>query len=224
MAARERGAAGGLLRILLFGFCLLVFAAIAVPVSFGQEPPPTTTAPTPAPDPAPAPKPAPKPVQKPAPRPTPRYTPTPSQASTPAPSSGPTVVHVQKPSVTKPKTVKPKAKTKKRHHKKKAAPAKPQVTPALPPVPAPAPLTPTVGASSGIPLKPSTSGKGLLFFIIVIALSCAIACLAAAAVPARRVPWRPVALFVWDRQFELAVAGLALLAAAALTLILSAGS
>jgi hypothetical protein len=130
---------------------------------------------------------------------------------------------VQKPAA-KPKThVKAKAK-KKKHHKKKAAVTKPKVTTTVPTVPAQPPLAPTVGASSGIPLQPATSGRGLLFFIIVIALSSAIACLGAAAIPAKHVPWRPAAVFVWDRQFELAVAGLALLAAAALTLILSSGS
>jgi hypothetical protein len=94
----------------------------------------------------------------------------------------------------------------------------------MPAAPVENPVVPAVGATSGIPLHPQTAGKGLLFFIVVVALSCAVACLSAAVIPPKRVPWRPAAIFVWDRQFELAVAGLALLAAVAMTLILSSGS
>jgi hypothetical protein len=117
--------------------------------------------------------------------------------------------------VTKPQPL-AKQKAKKKLQRKKVAvvPAAPVETPAVP----------AVGATSGIPLQPQTAGKGLLFFIVVVALSCAIACLSAAVIPAKRVPWRPAAIFVWDRQFELALAGLALLAAVAMTLILSTGS
>jgi hypothetical protein len=205
------------------GLCLLVFAALTVPAAFAQEVPPPTTVPTPAPDPAPAPQPAPKAPPKQPPKPAPRPS---SQPSAPPASSGtrPAVVHVQRPAAAKPKQrAKPKVHKKKQHKKKKAAVAKPKVTTTTATTTVQT-LVPAVGASSGIPLQPTTTGKGLLFFVIVVALSCAIACLSAAVIPASRVPWRPVALFVWDRQLQLAAAGLALLAAAAMTLILSSGA
>ena len=59
---------------------------------------------------------------------------------------------------------------------------------------------------------------------IVIALSFAIAALSIAVIPANRVPWRPVAVFVSDRQVDLTLAGFALLVATACTLILTGGS
>jgi hypothetical protein len=114
--------------------------------------------------------------------------------------------------------VKPKAKKKKQHHKKVAV-TTPRVTTTAP---TPAVVT-TVGASSGITLNPTGGGNGPKFLIIVVTLACAIACLGASAVPARRLPWRSAAVFVSDRQVELFVGGLALLAAAAMTLILSSG-
>jgi len=58
----------------------------------------------------------------------------------------------------------------------------------------------------------------------VIALSFAIASLSIAVIPANRVPWRPVAVFVSDRQLDLTLAGLALLVATAFALILTGGS
>jgi hypothetical protein len=58
---------------------------------------------------------------------------------------------------------------------------------------------------------------------IIMALSFAIAALSIAVIPAERVPWRPVAVFVSDRQIDLTVAGFALLVATAFTLILTGG-
>jgi hypothetical protein len=71
------------------------------------------------------------------------------------------------------------------------------------------------------PKSPASGGLASIF--IVIALSVAIASLSIALIPASRVPWRPVAVFVSDRQVDLTVAGFALLIATAFTLILTGG-
>jgi hypothetical protein len=76
----------------------------------------------------------------------------------------------------------------------------------------------TLGASVGFIVQQdtktgSTPGNlGSLFAILAFAL--AIACFATALVPATAVPWRPVAMFISQRQLDLTLAGLALLVAA----------
>jgi hypothetical protein len=194
----------GSARAPLFLLCALVLATVVVPAALADDPPPTTTttpAPDPAPDPAPTPKPKPKspPHSQPQPRPRPTPTPTP----TPSPSSAPqsNVVHVQKPVVKKPvrKHVKPKKKV----HRKKVVAEKPQrVVPTIIP-----PLQvsgASFGSSSVLRAKSSGSG-GLASTFIVMALVFAIACLSIALVPAKRVPWRPAAVFVSERQIDLTV-------------------
>jgi hypothetical protein len=64
-------------------------------------------------------------------------------------------------------------------------------------------------------LEPKPGSTGYAALLIVLSLAMAIACFAIAAVPARRVPWRPAAIFVADRQVDLTALGLALLTAAA---------
>jgi hypothetical protein len=59
--------------------------------------------------------------------------------------------------------------------------------------------------------------------LVVLALSVAIACFAVAAMPASSVKWRPAAIFVSERQIDLAVIGIALLVATAFTLVLTKG-
>jgi len=59
--------------------------------------------------------------------------------------------------------------------------------------------------------------------LIVASLSLAIACFAIAVIPARAVRWRPVAMFVSDRQVDLTVLGFALFAAAAFTFFWTRG-
>ena len=215
----------GSARAPLFLLCALVLATVVVPAALADDPPPTTTAPPPdpAPDPAPTPKPKPKPKPKPAPhpQPRPRPTPTPTPTPTPSPSSAPqpNVVHVQKPVVKKPvrKHVKPKKKV----HRKKVVAEKPQrVVPTITTLPQVSGAS--FGSSSVLRAKSSGSG-GLASTFIVMALVFAIACLSIALVPAKRVPWRPAAVFVSERQIDLTVAGMALLVATAFTLILTGG-
>jgi hypothetical protein len=210
----------GSARAPLFFLCALVLATVVVPAALADDPPPTTTAPAPdpAPDPAPAPKPKPKPPPRSQPRPTP--TPTPPRSSGSSSSAPqPSVVHVQKPVVKEPvrKHVKP---TKKVHRKKVVAKKPPPVVPTIlaPPQVAGA----SIGSSNLLHPKSPSSG-GLASIFIVIALSFAIASLSIALIPANRVPWRPVAVFVADRQVDLTVAGFALLIATAFTLILTGG-
>ena len=211
----------GSARAPLFLLCALVLATVVVPAALADDPPPTTTTPepVPAPDPAPAPKPKPKPkpASHPQPQPRPRPTPTP----TPSPSSAPqpNVVHVQKLVVKKPvrKHVKPKKKV----HRKKVVAKKPK--PVVPTITTPPQVSGASVGSSTLLHPKSPASRGLASIFIVIALSFAIASLAVALVPANRVPWRPVAMFVSDRQVDLTVAGFALLIATAFTLILTGG-
>ena len=59
--------------------------------------------------------------------------------------------------------------------------------------------------------------------LILLGLAFAIACFMIALVPATHVKWRPAAIFVSDRQLDLTVVGLALLVAAACTLLWANG-
>src|SRR4051794_12096229 len=217
----------GSARAPLFLLCALVLATVVVPAAFADDPPePTTTvvATNPTPDPPPpAPKPKPKPTPKPTPRPTPTPTPPrPTPTATPSPSSAPqtNVVHVQKPVVKK--SVRKHVKPKKKVHRKKDAAQKPQ--PVVPTITTPPQVSgASIGSSSVLHPKSPASG-GLASMFIIMGLSFAIAVLSIAMIPAERVPWRPVAVFVSDRQIDLTVAGFALLVATAFTLILTGGS
>ena len=68
------------------------------------------------------------------------------------------------------------------------------------------------------------SSQNLSSILIVLGLGIAIACFAVALVPATSVKWRPAAIFVYERQVDLTVTGLALLVAAAFTFFLTKGS
>jgi hypothetical protein len=128
-------------------------------------------------------------------------------------------VHVQKPVVKKP--VRKHVRPKKNVHRKKVVAKKQSVVPTIttPPQVSGA----SIGSSSVLHPTSPTSG-GLASVFIVIALSFAIAALSIAVIPANRVPWRPVAVFVSDRQVDLTLAGFALLVATACTLILTGGA
>ena len=210
----------GSARAPLFLLCALVLATAVVPAALADDPPPTTTAPAPdpAPDPAPTPKPKPKPAphSQPRPRPTPTPTPTPTPSHSSAPQ--PNVVHAQKPIIKKP--VRKHVKPKKKAHRKKVVARKQLV---VPPITAPPQVSGASFGSSSVLHPKSPASGGLASIFIVIALSFAIASLAVALIPANRVPWRPVAVFVSDRQVDLTVAGFALLVATAFTLILTGG-
>jgi hypothetical protein len=59
--------------------------------------------------------------------------------------------------------------------------------------------------------------------VIVLGLGFAIACFAVALVPATHVKWRPVAIFVSERQLDLTIIGLALLMGALFTFLWTKG-
>lgn len=123
------------------------------------------------------------------------------------------------------KPVRKHVKPKKKAHRKKVVAKEPQA--AVPPITIPTITAPPVsgasfGSSSALRAKSSGSGS-LASTFIVLALGFAIACLSIALVPAKRVPWRPAAVFVSERQIDLTVAGMALLLATAFTLILTGG-
>lgn len=220
-------------RALVCAVCavLLVAAGFAVAVvpralaaAVQEEPPPTTApAPDPAPDPAPPVKPKPKPKPRPAPAPAQRQ-------SRPAPAPQPTYpaprVQTQKPAVKpvrkklavkqvrKKLAVKPVRKATKKVQNK--APVKPKrATPTIEPVGG------ALGASVSL-RNPAQASFGKAFdfsaLLIVLGLSIAIACFAAAVIPATHVPWRSAAIFVSERQVDLTVLGFALLMATVFTL------
>ena len=213
----------GSARAPLFLLCALVLATVVVPAALADDPPePTTTvvATNPMPDPPPpAPKPKPKPTPKPTPRPTPTPTP-PVQSSRPSTQSqAPAVVHVTKHVVKKApvrKHVKPKKKPKRKAATKPTVTSVPTVT-VTEPTPAAAGLRPPA-------LVRADGSTNIISLLILLALSCAIASLTIAVVPAPRVPWRPAAVFVSDRQFDLTVIGFSLLLLAALGMILNGGA
>ncbi len=187
-------------------------SGLLLPAVARADDPPVTTVPTttvPAPDPAPPPKPKPKPVPKPAPR---------HVSTTPAYRPPVATVPSTRPAVTvKPKVrAHPKPKPKKVQHK---APVKKKTT-VLPKVT----IAPPVGAGVSNVFQPQAGGSfSLGSLLIVLGLSCAIACFSIAVVPATYVKWRPAAIFVSERQVDLTVVGVALLVAAAFTLLLTKG-
>ena len=187
-------------------------SGLLLPAVARADDPPVTTVPTttvPAPDPAPPPKPKPKPVPKPAPR---------HVSTTPAYRPPVATVPSTRPAVTVKLKVRahPKPKPKKVQHK---APVKKKTT-VLPKVT----IAPPVGAGVSNVFQPQAGGSfSLGSLLIVLGLSCAIACFSIAVVPATYVKWRPAAIFVSERQVDLTVVGVALLVAAAFTLLLTKG-
>ena len=207
-------------RMLAIGAIVLATASgltvglFLTPAARADDPPPTTvpTPTVPEPDPAPLPKPKPKPAPKPAPS---RKV---SHAQTFRPPVAPS------PSARRAVTVKPKVRAHVTPKPKKVLHKKPVVrkkTTALPEVVIGAPVR-AVGVQNELSTK-SSGSFSLASLLVVLALSVAIACFAAAAVPASSVRWRPAAIFVSERQVELTVIGLALLLATAFTLVVTKG-
>jgi hypothetical protein len=191
----------------------LAFGLFLPSVARAQEVPPTTapTSTLPTPDPAPAPKPkaAPKPAPKSTPRTTPRTYSTPTYQA-PRPQS------VAPRTTTRPKVrAHPKAKK-----KVKKAPVKTETT-ALPKVSVTPPIG-AVGVRNAFQTKAGSSSD-LRPIVIVLGLALAIACFAIALVPATHVRWRPVAIFVSERQVDLTIIGLALLMGAVFTFLWTKG-
>ena len=193
----------------------LTFGLFLPSIARAQEVPPTTvpTATLPTPDPAPAPKPKPKPTPKPAPKSTPRTTP--RTYSTP-PYQAPRPQSVAQRTTTKPK-VRAHPKPKKKVEK---APVKTETT-ALPKVSVTPPIG-AVGVRNAFQTK-SGGSSDLGSVVIVLGLALAIACFAMALVPATHVRWRPVAIFVSERQVDLTIIGLALLMGAVFTFLWTKG-
>jgi len=192
------------------------------PAARADDPPPTTvpTPTVPEPDPAPLPKPKPKPAPKPALKPAPK--PAPSRKVSHAQTFRPPVA--PSPSARRTVTVKPKVRAHVTPKPKKVLHKKPVVrkkTTALPEVVIGAPVR-AVGVQNALSTK-SSGSFSLASLLVVLALSVAIACFAAAAVPASSVRWRPAAIFVSERQIELTVIGVALLLATAFTLVVTKG-
>jgi hypothetical protein len=190
-----------------------LLATSAVPAALADDPPPPTTtviATSPTPDPPPpVPKPKPKPKPKPVPPQQSRPAPTPV---TPPVQQNPVVR--QSPAVKKP-VVKKTVKHKVRHVK-----PKPHVKPQ--PVAPKLNIPDTAGAAAILPnpIRSASGGPaGIGSLLIVLGLALAIACFTVAVIPAARVPWRPAAIFVSERQVDLTVVGLALFMAAAFTLL-----
>jgi hypothetical protein len=196
----------------------LAFGLFLPSIARAQEVPPTTvstpTLPTPDPAPTPKPKPTPKPAPKPAPKSTPR--------TTPRTYSTPTYQAPRSQSVTPRTTTKPKVRAHPKPKKKKVqkAPVKTETT-ALPKVS----VTPPVGAVGVRNAFQTKSGgsSDLGSIVIVLGLALAIACFAMALVPATHVRWRPVAIFVSERQVDLTIIGLALLMGAVFTFLWTKG-
>jgi len=194
----------------------LAFGLFLPSVVHAQEPPPTTvpTPTVPTPDPAP-PKTTPKPAAKPAPKPAPRRT-------TPRSYSTPTYEPPRQQSVAPRSTPKPKVRAHPKPKKVNKAPPVTQTTTVLPKVS----VTPPIGAVGVRNAFRTNSGGGsfdLGSLVIVLGLGLAIACFAVALVPATHVKWRPVAIFVSERQVDLTIVGLALLMGAAFTFLWTKG-
>src|SRR6185295_3722989 len=186
-----------------------------------DDPPPTTvsTPTVPAPEPAPAPPPA--RVQPPRKLPTPKTTARKKpRAATLAPPVASTPVQPAANVVSHPADVRPK-KAKIRAHKVHGeAPARhPRKAPAVK-------LTPqrTLGASVSFRKQAgskSTSSFDVTSLVLILGLAIATACFSFALIPARALPWRQLATFRSERQVDMTLIGLALLATTFMLYILT---
>jgi hypothetical protein len=95
-------------------------------------------------------------------------------------------------------------------------------TTALPKVSVTPPIA-AVGVRNAFQTKSGGGSFDLGALVIVLGLGLAIACFAAALVPASQVRWRPVAIFVSERQVDLTIVGLALLMGAVFTFLWTKG-
>ena len=194
----------------------LAFGLFLPSVGHAQEPPPTTvsTPTVPTPDPAPpktTPKPAPKPATKPA-----------SRRTTPRSYSTPTYQAPRKQTVAPRSTPKPKVRAQPKPKKKANKAPVEQTTTTLPKVSVTPPVA-AVGVRNAFRTKSGGGSFDLGSLVIVLGLGLAIGCFAVALVPATHVKWRPVAIFVSERQLDLTIIGLALLMGAVFTFLWTKG-
>jgi hypothetical protein len=198
-------------------FLLLLLAGGAFALSTSSagradDPPPTTVSTPTLPAPVPAPAPPPTKVKPPRKLPTPKSTPrkTPRApvkvapvASTPT-QSAPIVV--SPPAQVRPKKAKIRA-----HKVHRKAPARhPRKAPAVK-------LTPQRALGASVSFRnqagsKSTSSFDVSSFVLILGLAIATACFSFALIPARALPWRQVATFRSERQVDMTLIGLALLA------------
>ena len=194
---------------------LLAGAAFALSTSSAgraDDPPPTTLSTPTAPTPEPAPAPPPARVQPPRKLPTPKTTARKKpRAATPAPPVASTPVQSAPSVVSHPAEVQPtKAKIRARKVHRKATARHPRKAPVVK-------LTPqrTLGASVSFRNQAgskSTSSFDVSSLVLILGLAIAIACFSFALIPARALPWRQVAAFRSERQVDMTLIGLALLA------------
>jgi hypothetical protein len=198
------------------------FALFASNAARADDPPPTTV-PTPTlPTPVPAPVTPPPPAKTPPPRRSkpPRRSTPPAKKTTTKPTTSHVATPTPTPTYTQPTVVSPPThalpKQSHRSAKKVRRKAKPASVGSKPAASAKPKAQGTLGASVGFLLQPkakSARNSPNLSPFIVLGLALAVACFLIALVPATAVPWRPVAVFISQRQFDLTLAGLALLAA-----------
>jgi hypothetical protein len=189
------------------------FGLIGAASAHGDDVPPTTvpSATVPAPDPAP---PKPKPVRAPAaPRAAARSAPASTYRAPRATAVAPRSTTGARPSTHI--TAKPRPK-----QVKNTTPAKQRS--ALLPTFSLAPPVAAVRVRSAFP-TPAGGGADVGSLLIVLGLGLAIAFLAVAVVPATSLKWRPAAIFVYERQVGLTLAGLTLLVVAAATIFWTNG-
>jgi hypothetical protein len=199
----------------------VAFGLFASSAARADDPPPTTVATPTLPTPVPAPVQPPvktPPLQKPKPpaRSTPAWaTTTSGSKSRAAPPTAPTPAHTGPTVVSPPTRAQPTqvgARGKKAQRKAKAAIRPQRRVPA-----AKVKAHQTLGASVGFLVQPKAkSGNSLDVSFLFVILSCTlgVACFLIAVVPVAALPWRPLRIFVSDRQQDLTFAGVALLAAA----------
>lgn len=197
------------------------FGLFASSAARGDDPPPTTV-PTPTlPTPVPAPV-TPPPPKTPPPRASkpPRRTTPPAKKTTTKRTTSHVTTPMPTPTYTQPTVVSPPThalpnrshRSAKKVHRK----AKPASGGSKPAASAKPKAQGTLGASVGFVLQSkakSAANPPNLSPFIILGLALAVACFLIALVPATAVPWRPVAVFISQRQFDLTLAGLALLAA-----------
>jgi len=102
------------------------------------------------------------------------------------------------------------------------APQVKQTTTVLPKVSV-TPAIDAVGVRHAFQTKSAGGSFDLGSLVIVLGLGLAIACFAVALVPATHVKWRPVAIFVSERQLDLTIIGLGLLTGAVFTFLWTKG-
>lgn len=138
--------------------------------------------------------------------------------------STPTYQAPRQQSVTPRSTPKPKVRAHPKPKKKlKKAPVTTTTTTSVLPKVSVTPPIVSVGVRNAFQTKPAGGSFDLGSLVIVLGLGLAIACFAVALVPATHVKWRPVAIFVSERQVDVTIIGLALLMGAVFTFLWTKG-